>query len=116
MKFLNKSYLQEAYLYLENNPSAERRLHCLQSFVTTLCDEKELETLCSLPYASSLTLERNGRQASSTKSHACKELQVFAQDVMSCRDLINPGCSFKESVHICIEDPWREEPHSGLMK
>ena len=57
--------MQEAYLHLESNPSAERRLHCLQSLVATLCDERELETLCSLPYASSLTLERDGRQATS---------------------------------------------------
>ena len=58
--------MQEAYLHLENNPSPERRLHCLQSLVNTLCDERELETLCSLPYASSLYLERNDRQASTS--------------------------------------------------
>ena len=52
---------QEAYLYLEANPLPEKRLHCLQSLVAALCDEKALQILTTLPYASAMTLEKNGR-------------------------------------------------------
>lgn len=48
-------------MYLESVPSPERRLHCLQSLVATLCDENALQTLTTLPFASALTLEKNGR-------------------------------------------------------
>ena len=56
--------LQDAYLAVQANPTAQDALGNLQRLVNTLLNTSNIATLCSLPFAADHTIQAgNGRQA-----------------------------------------------------
>eukprot|EP01135_Chromosphaera_perkinsii_P004005 Nk52_evm18s266 gene=Nk52_evmTU18s266 len=47
---LDMGHYDKAYSAIVTNPDSQRRKDCLNRFVVVMCERKQLETLCQLPY------------------------------------------------------------------